>query len=108
MQARIASLYNRYQEELLAAADARLTLATEVISQVRIVKYFAWESKFLEKMDQARRKELEALWKRALTMVLGQCVMFGAPIFVGIATFTFHTKGEPTLAILPARRPVQS
>lgn len=93
IQTRIASLYNRYQEELLAAADARLTLATEVISQVRIVKYFAWESKFLEKMNETRKKELSALWKRALTTVLAQSIMFGAPVIVGAATFTFHTKG---------------
>ncbi|GAA5908059.1 uncharacterized protein JCM6883_004104 [Sporobolomyces salmoneus] len=92
VQTQIAALYNRYQEQLLAAADARLTLATEVISQVRIVKYFAWESKFLEKMNETRRKELSALWKRALTMVLGQSVMFGAPVLVGASTFTFHTK----------------
>ncbi|GAA5859422.1 hypothetical protein JCM1840_004609 [Sporobolomyces johnsonii] len=92
IQARIAKLYNKYQEALLAAADRRLTLATEVIGQVRIVKYFAWERKFLERMDQTRRKELRALWRRALTMVVGGNLMFGAPIIVGVATFTFHTK----------------
>ncbi|GAA6015204.1 hypothetical protein JCM11491_000503 [Sporobolomyces phaffii] len=92
IQTKIAALYNRYQEQLLAAADARLTLATEVIGQVRIVKYFAWESKFLEKMDQTRKRELTALWKRALTMVVSQSLMFGSPIVVGVATFTFHTK----------------
>ncbi|GAA5924113.1 hypothetical protein JCM1841_004577 [Sporobolomyces salmonicolor] len=92
IQAQIAKLYNKYQEALLAAADRRLTLATEVIGQVRIVKYFAWERKFLEKMDQTRHKELRALWRRALTMVVGGNLMFGAPIIVGVATFTFHTK----------------
>ncbi|GAA5950453.1 hypothetical protein JCM3765_004553 [Sporobolomyces pararoseus] len=92
IQTQIASLYNRYQEQLLAAADARLTLATEVITQVRIVKYFGWESKMSEKMDETRKKELNALWKRALTMVVSQSLMFGAPVLVGAATFTFHTK----------------
>lgn len=92
IQTQIAKLYNKYQEQLLAAADGRLTLATEVISQVRIVKYFAWESKFLEKMDQTRKRELDALWRRALTMIVGQGFMFGAPVLVGVATFTFHTK----------------
>ncbi|GAA6061216.1 hypothetical protein JCM10212_001537 [Sporobolomyces blumeae] len=91
-QTQIANLYNKYQAELLAAADARLTLATEVIGQIRIVKYFAWEKSFLKKMDETRRKELGALWKRALTMIVGGSAMWSAPIIVGIATFTFHTK----------------
>ncbi|GAA5922614.1 uncharacterized protein JCM15063_003362 [Sporobolomyces koalae] len=92
VQTKVASLYNRYQEQLLAAADTRLTLATEVISQIRIVKYFAWENKFLEKMEVSRKKELGALWRRAMAMVLGQTLMFSAPILVAISTFTFHTK----------------
>lgn len=41
MQAAVSRLFYVYQKKLLAAADARLNLATEVISSVRIVKYFA-------------------------------------------------------------------
>lgn len=41
LQGAVSRLYYVYQVKLLAAADARLNLATEVISSVRIVKYFA-------------------------------------------------------------------
>ncbi|KAM0753978.1 hypothetical protein T439DRAFT_342117 [Meredithblackwellia eburnea MCA 4105] len=81
-----------YQKKLLAAADARLNLATEVIASVRIVKYFAWERKFLEKMAETREKELSALWKRSQMMIVGGVVMFGSPVSVSVATFVFHTK----------------
>ncbi|GAA5979907.1 hypothetical protein JCM11641_007582 [Rhodosporidiobolus odoratus] len=92
IQGWIGSLYNKYQLQLLAAADQRLTLTTEVISQVRIVKYFAWEKKFLEKMDVVRRKELAALWRRALTTTFGGNLMFGTPVIVAVVSFTVHTK----------------
>lgn len=36
-----SKLYLRFQHRLLAAADARLALAGEVISNIRIVKFFA-------------------------------------------------------------------
>ncbi|GAA6046061.1 hypothetical protein NBRC10513_002062 [Rhodotorula toruloides] len=92
IQGRISALFNVYQEKLLAAADQRLELTTEVIGQVRVVKFFAWERKFLEMMDATRKKELSAIWKRALTMVAGNGLMFGAPFIVGSVTFVFHTK----------------
>lgn len=41
LQAASSRLFYVYQKKLLAAADARLNLATEVINSVRIVKYFA-------------------------------------------------------------------
>jgi hypothetical protein len=44
IQGWLGKLYNKYQLELLAAADERLTLSTEVISQVKIVKFFAYVS----------------------------------------------------------------
>ena len=43
-------------------------------------------------MDATRQKELSALWLRALTMVFGGVLMFGAPVIVSVATFSFHTK----------------
>ncbi|GAA6043182.1 hypothetical protein JCM8097_008715 [Rhodosporidiobolus ruineniae] len=92
IQGWIGKLYGKYQLELLAAADQRLTLTTEIISEVRIVKFFAWERKFLEKMDQARRKELAALWRRALATTFGGNLMFGTPVIVAVVTFSFHTK----------------
>lgn len=45
-------------------------------------------------MNDTRQKELDALWSRALTMVYGGVLMFGAPVIVSVATFVFHTKGE--------------
>ncbi|KAL8276389.1 hypothetical protein RQP46_011187 [Phenoliferia psychrophenolica] len=85
-------LFFVYQKRLLRAGDDRLNLATEVIASVRTVKYFAWEGKFLEKMQITRDKELAQLWARALAMVAGNVLTSGAPILVSVATFVFHTK----------------
>ncbi|KAM0790888.1 hypothetical protein ACM66B_004727 [Microbotryomycetes sp. NB124-2] len=87
-----AKLFSKYQTRLLAAADARLSLATEIIASIRIVKYFAWEEKFAKKMNEARRKELRALWYRSLTIVGGGVISFASPILISVATFIVHTK----------------
>ena len=88
----ISKLYLRYQDELLAAADQRLELAAEVVSQLRIVKFFAWETKFIEKMEVARKKELAAVWRRQLAVTVGWNLTFGTPVLVGVVTFVTQTK----------------
>jgi hypothetical protein len=59
----------------LAATDGRLEVVTEVISQIRLVKYNAWESKFLTKMVESRKKELQVLRQRFAASVLQGVVM---------------------------------
>ncbi|SCV71654.1 BQ2448_3242 [Microbotryum intermedium] len=92
IQAYLARRFNHFQTKLLTAADARISLATEVITSVRIVKYFAWEEKFLAMMHLTRMKELEALWSRAMVMVSSSMIFNGAPVIVSLATFVFQTK----------------
>ncbi|POY72105.1 hypothetical protein BMF94_4837 [Rhodotorula taiwanensis] len=92
LQGKIGTLLNRYQQQVLAASDERLALASEVIGQIRIVKFFAWEEPFLAKMDTTRRKELAALWKRGLTIVGTTFLALGAPIVVSVAVFVTHTQ----------------
>ncbi|GAA6053294.1 hypothetical protein JCM3770_006670 [Rhodotorula araucariae] len=100
IQTKLSKLYHKYQGELLAAADQRLELTTEVIGQLRIVKFFAWERRFIEMMEVARKKELTAVWRRALCVVFQGNLMFGTPIIVSIVTFVTHTKvlGRPLTA----------
>jgi len=76
----------------MAASDKRLALATEVISSIKIVKFFSWERNFLVKMDETRRVELNALLRRTAFSVIGGVVMMTVPIFVSVITFGVHTK----------------
>lgn len=92
LQAAASRLFYVYQKRLLHAADGRLNLATEVIASVRIVKYFAWERKFLALMQETRDKELAALWARALTMVAGSILMFGAPVIVSVSRWEISLR----------------
>lgn len=56
------------------AADVRVKLTTEFISAIRIVKYYAWERPFLEKVDEAREAEIVHLRRIALY----NCILLGS------------------------------
>ncbi|KAA1073985.1 hypothetical protein PGTUg99_028716 [Puccinia graminis f. sp. tritici] len=92
IQSYLTALWARYQDLLMAAADKRLGLATEVINNIKVVKFFAWESNFLQKMQVLREAELVMLFKRLLVTIGESTVSFSVPIFVSIVTFYTHTK----------------
>jgi ABC-type bacteriocin/lantibiotic exporter with double-glycine peptidase domain len=41
--------------------DARTKLMDEVLSGIKVIKLYAWESPFLKKIDDIREKELSTL-----------------------------------------------
>lgn len=92
IQSYLTALWARYQDLLMAAADKRLGLATEVINNIKVVKFFAWETNFLQKMQVLREAELTMLFKRLLVNIGESTVSFSVPIFVSIVTFYTHTK----------------
>lgn len=70
-QSTVARLFMRYSNEILNAADDRLTLTTEVFQAIKVLKFFAWEKKFAEKLAEKRATELHALRKRVVVFAFG-------------------------------------
>ena len=48
-------------DSVLSSKDARMGLLNEVLNSVKIIKYYAWEMKFMDKVNAAREAELANL-----------------------------------------------
>ena len=57
----IAKQFTKVQKRILASTDARIHATNEILQNIRIIKYFAWEQRFQEIVDEKRRTELRAL-----------------------------------------------
>ncbi|TIC03893.1 P-loop containing nucleoside triphosphate hydrolase protein [Wallemia mellicola] len=88
----INRIFIKIQQELLEKIDARLDLATEVLSNIHLVKLNAWEDRLIEKMNITRAKELSVLKKRFAAWIFNGIFMWGTPIGVTVLTFMAHTK----------------
>ncbi|KAF9139271.1 hypothetical protein BGX30_008188 [Mortierella sp. GBA39] len=55
----LASVFMRLFNSIMESKDDRMDILTEMLSGMRTVKYFGWESKFVEKITEAREKELK-------------------------------------------------
>ncbi|KAF9182238.1 hypothetical protein BGZ51_004856 [Haplosporangium sp. Z 767] len=84
--------YAKGQRELSSARDDRVTLMGELISGIRMIKFFAWELSFSEKVLKAREIELKKLVTVYKNTILFQMVWFSSPLLVTISSFYCYAK----------------
>lgn len=79
------------QKIIMSLRDRRIKLMNEILSGMRIIKFFAWEDSFINALSKIRNGELETLrstmWIRAISSFL-----WGAtPTLVALFTFGLYS-----------------
>jgi ABC-type multidrug transport system fused ATPase/permease subunit len=73
-----------YQDTMMKHKDSRVKLLNEALQAIRVIKFFAWEEKFTERIEALRSDEVrELLWIKfmgALTYVIWRCL--SGPFFL--------------------------
>lgn len=90
----IAKKWTTFQKTILAATDARIHTTNEILTNIRIIKYFAWEQRFLGMVDEKRAVELRGLRNRYILWGVAATVWSGAPIIITVLTFMSYTLVE--------------
>lgn len=90
------------QKKLMNAKDKRVELNGEVLSNMKIVKFQAWEESFQNKIINLRSIELEHLWRYFIGKSIseGMCVL--TPLLVSLCTFTPYVLSGHTLDVATA------
>lgn len=63
--------------------DARIKLMNEILNGIKVLKLYAWENSFKEKVLAIRQKELNVLRKTAYLGALSTMAWTSAPFLVG-------------------------
>lgn len=77
----------KYSGLVMIEAGKRLKLLNEIITGVRVVKYFAWENSFLERVAVARARELKFVKTSQVFRAGISFMMAFAPTLVTLVTF---------------------
>ncbi|KAK5691568.1 Transporter of the ATP-binding cassette (ABC) [Elasticomyces elasticus] len=97
----IAKQFSSVQKQILAATDARINTTNEVLTNIRIIKYFAWEHRFLAAVDEKRVVELKKLRNRYIIWAIAATIWSGAPVLITFLTFLVYTVVEQK-ALIPS------
>ena len=82
---------------IMAATDKRISITNEVLQNIRIIKYFAWEERFGMMINEKRHAELKALRTRFLVWAMAVAIWNFVPILITFFSFFSYTvvEGKP-------------
>ena len=77
--------------------DQRVSLTQEIIQAVRFVKYFGWESSFLERINSIRKREIRAIQILLSIRNAINAVSISLPIFASMLSFITYNLSNHDL-----------
>jgi ABC-type multidrug transport system fused ATPase/permease subunit len=83
---------NKVYTSLMAAKDKRNELTNELLQGIRMVKFFAWEKSWTQKVNDARAIEIKQLWRVVTYSILFEALYMITPTLVTVVTFIWYTK----------------
>ena len=77
--------------------DRRISLTQEILQAVRFVKYFGWETSFLQRLDDLRSQEIRSIQKILVIRNAINAVSMGVPVFASLLAFVVYSLSQPVL-----------
>ncbi|OCT54510.1 Oligomycin resistance ATP-dependent permease [Cladophialophora carrionii] len=96
----IKSLMKR-RKKINKITDQRVTLTQEILGSVRFVKFFGWESSFLDRLKELRKREIRAIQILLSIRNAINAVAMSMPVFASMLAFITYSLTDHGLA--PAR-----
>lgn len=87
---RLAKKFVHMEEEMMAQRDNRMTLMTQILNSIRVVKYFSWEKSVQEEVSAVRNKEIGARFKLAKSEILWGLIYASISTVVLFVALTIH------------------
>ncbi|EKD13485.1 uncharacterized protein L3040_008648 [Drepanopeziza brunnea f. sp. 'multigermtubi'] len=82
------------QKKIMGATDKRIHTTNEVLQNIRIIKFFAWEQRFSSIVNEKRRAELRALRSKYLLWAFAVAVWNTVPVIITFFSFLVYTLVE--------------
>ena len=96
----VKSLFRR-RKKINKITDQRVSLTQEILQAVRFVKFFGWETSFLERLKELRRCEIRSIQFLLAIRNAIQAVSMSLPVFASMLAFITYSLTSHTLN--PAR-----
>lgn len=90
----LAKQFTKVQKKVMAATDVRIHSTNEILQNIRIIKYFAWEQRFAQLISEKRAVELRALRNKYILWTFAATVWFSVPLLITFFSFLLYTVVE--------------
>lgn len=86
--------FGKFQKKIMAATDMRIHTTNEVLQNIRIIKFFAWEHRFSKLVNEKRSAELKALRAKYILWAFAVAVWNTVPVLITFFSFLVYTAVE--------------
>ena len=86
----VARMQAKYTRKTMQCRDRRIKLTSEVIGGIRIVKMFAWEGAYMQRIRELRDEEMSAVKGNSLWGAFSVFLWGSTPLFVSVSTFALY------------------
>lgn len=93
----IANKIGSLSTKMMSAKDKRVSIMSEILSGIRVIKYFTWEEIFKEKVQQTRQEELKYLAGRKYLDALCVYLWATTPVLISVLTFVIYVMAGNSL-----------
>ncbi|CAJ1953016.1 unnamed protein product [Sphenostylis stenocarpa] len=83
----LGKLQHKFQSELMVAQDERLKASSEALTNMKVLKLYAWETSFKNAIERLRNLELKLLQAVQLRKAYNVFLFWSAPVLVSAASF---------------------
>ena len=72
-------------------------MISEILTAIKLIKFYAWEKPFIEKIDELRSKEVETIKKGMIVKAVNFMVVFTVPVIIALASLGMYVALGQTL-----------
>jgi hypothetical protein len=70
----------------------RVHIMSEILSAIKLIKFYAWEEPFSERITKIRRQELRLMRRNLIYNAINFAVVFSVPIIISLVCLVFYWK----------------
>ncbi|KAF9150253.1 Multidrug resistance-associated protein 1 [Linnemannia schmuckeri] len=85
-----ARVYNGMLKDKLMVMDERVRLTTEILTSIKVVKLYGWESAFKQRIMEVRGRELVALKRLGVIFAIMSIVFTSATLIMSLLTLSVY------------------
>lgn len=95
LQIYLGYLKSKIGFENTMTTSRRVHIMSEILSAIKLIKFYAWEQPFHERISEIRKKELSLLRKNLIVNAINFCVVFSVPVLCALlALLTYWKTGN--------------
>ena len=91
--------FKKLQKKQMALKDKRMKKITETFNNIKILKLYAWEDEFKDKINESRESELSNLVDRFNAQNLNSTIQWFAPVATSVVSIGAYQYFHDTLKI---------